>query len=148
MAFAPAQPRLGKLRRRHVNEHNPYRAPDGSAGPNRSAASDTRWQLATALLVTLQTLLSAVYGYNSIELLRHGDISLVALLFAILATTLLIAGGVLVLLRSRAAVYLSVLSAACYALAMLQWYADLALTGMAIATATGVVGFLIARSKG
>ncbi|MBX9400577.1 hypothetical protein K4L06_04575 [Lysobacter sp. BMK333-48F3] len=133
-----------------MNDHNPYRAPAGPAGSTRpagSAASDTRWQLATALLVTIQTLLSAVYGYNSIELLRHGDISLVALLFAVLATALLIAGGVLVLRRRRSAVYLSALSAACYALALLQWYADLALTGMAIATATAVVGFLIARPK-
>ena len=129
-----------------MNDPNPYRAPSGRVGSTRTGvASDVRWQAATAVLAALQSVLAAVYGYNSIELLRQGDISLVALLSAMLATALLIAGAALVWFRSRASVYLCVLSAAGYALALLQWYADLALTGMAIATATGVVGFLIGR---
>jgi hypothetical protein len=128
-----------------VTDRNPYSAP--AAAAPISVLPPRRWKVGVLLLVALQLLLAALDAPHTFALFRDGDINLVTVAPAVLASLALMVGGVLFSSRPGAALYAFGASALLGVLVLLQWRPALAATGLAIALVACFMSVRFARAS-
>ena len=112
-----------------MTEHNPYSAPATTVRP--PATAPLRWRLFVQVLVALQIILAALSIPQTLDLVRHGDISPLTAIAAALATLSLAVGGVLSA-KTHVALYFFGTTMLLGALVLLQWRPGVAFTGFVV----------------
>lgn len=128
-----------------MDHHDPYRAPAAVGGPARSKAEG--WRISALILIALQVSVYALAAGSGLRAVQAGEISAIAFLAAAAATAWLLAGGVMLWLRSRAGIYLFAASAlfACFALLLVR--TPTAITGLGIAVIAGLISLRTATPR-
>ncbi len=96
-------------------------------------------------LVAFQTMIAAVYATTLISHFRHGEINALTFLASVLASVLLLVGGLMYAKKNLYSAHLFFASALCAAFAYLQWHPTFLLTGLGISICAGLVAVVAQR---
>ena len=114
-----------------MDSRDPYQPPASDA--TVAATPLNGWRVRCLILVAIQACLYLFNAATGVNLVRGGDISVLALLATVGATAFLAIGAVLLGMRSRAAVYVFAIAALCACGVLWMWRTPIAITGIGIA---------------
>lgn len=120
-----------------LDQNDPYRPPAAAVGPAPYQAEG--WRTSVLILVLLQLLFYAFNAASGLRAVQAGEISAVAFLASVSAAVCLLAGAVMLWLRSRAGIYLFAISALSAGVALLLAPTRTGVTGLGIAVIASLV---------